>query len=269
LEFPQEDLRLLIDLGLTLVQAKIFLALAQTGTMKVKTIAQVSKVARPDVYRALSKIQEEGLVEKELVRPALFRAIPTEVALTRLMERHTMKNKELKTKTANLIRKYKKKKDSHLPQSDFVFVPSKEALFNKLKKAIDSTQKSIDVSTTCKRFAYACYNLSEPLRNAWNRGVKGRAVIDNTEGNNCETIKKYWRPPCAEIKYIPTVPRTVMAMYDKKEVFIFIKPTAEMNESPALWSNNPSLLAMAEDCFEILWSTAMESPKHHLDSTKD
>ena len=41
----------------------------------------------------------------------------------------------------------------------------------------------------------------------------------------------------------------VMAMYDKKEVFIYIEPTADLEESPALWSNNPSLLALAKDCF--------------------
>jgi hypothetical protein len=33
--------------------------------------------------------------------------------------------------------------------------------------------------------------------------------------------------------------------------------------SPALWSNNPSLIDLAEDHFEILWLTAMESNHHN------
>ena len=34
-------------------------------------------------------------------------------------------------------------------------------------------------------------------------------------------------------------------------------------ESSSLWSNNPSLVAMAEDCFETLWSTAPELAKNN------
>jgi hypothetical protein len=57
------------------------------------------------------------------------------------------------------------------------------------------------------------------------RARKGRVVIDSIEEIQCESIKEFWRAPRAEIRYIPTVPRTVMAMYDKRELFVFTKPT--------------------------------------------
>jgi sugar-specific transcriptional regulator TrmB len=269
LEFPKEDLQSLNDLGLTLVQAKIFLSLSQTETMDAKTISQLSTVARPDVYRALTKLQEAGLIEKEIGRPALFRTIPTEDAFALLMENQSRKHKELKAKTANLSRKYKKSnQSSFFTRHNFVFVPSKKALIKSLKKAIDNSQRSIEVSTSCKRLALAGYSLVENLQNAWDRGVKGRVVIDCCSEKKIESIKKFWRAPWAEIRYLPIVPRTVMAMYDKREAFVFTKPNAQLNESPALWSNVPSLVAMADDYFEILWSTAMEDPEYHLDSTK-
>jgi sugar-specific transcriptional regulator TrmB len=267
LEFPREDLQSLNDLGLTLVQAKIFLSLAQTGTIDAKTISHLSKVTRPDVYRALTKLQEAGLIEKEITRPTLYRTIPTEDAFALLMENQSRKHKELKVKTANLARKYKKSnQNSFSNRSNFVFVPSREALIKSLKKAIDNSQRTIDVSTSCNRLSHAGYSLYENMQKAWDRGVKGRAVIDCC-GEMSESFKKFWRPPWAEIKYVPIIPRTVMAMYDKREVFVFTKPKAQLNESPALWSNVPSLVAMADDYFEILWSTAMETPEYHLDST--
>jgi len=70
----------------------------------------------------------------------------------------------------------------------------------------------------------------------------------------------------ADVRYISKVPRTVMVMYDKKEVFIFVKPNADLKESPALWSNDPSLLAMVKDYFEILWKTAMQIPEYNLNN---
>jgi sugar-specific transcriptional regulator TrmB len=268
LDFPNEDLESLKDLGLTLVQAKIFLSLSQTGTMDAKAISQISNVARPDVYRALTQLQEAGLVEKEIDRPALFRTISTEDAFSLLMENQSRKHKELKAKTANLVSKYKKSnQSSFFNRQNFVFVPSRETLIKRLKKAIDNSQRSIEISTSCKRLSLAGYSLVENLQKAWGRGVKGRAVIDCC-GEKIEIIKKFWRAPWAEIKYVPIVPRTVMAMYDKREVFVFTKPKAQLDESPALWSNVPSLVAMADDYFEILWSTAMENPEYHLDKTK-
>ena len=41
--------------------------------------------------------------------------------------------------------------------------------------------------------------------------------------------------------------------------------TKGLGESPALWSNNPSLLALAQGCFEALWKTAMETPHFSSD----
>ena len=267
MEFSQEDLQSLVDLGLTFVQAKIFLTLIQTGIIKAQTISKLTKVSRADVYRTLAKLQEDGLVEKQISKPALFSAIPEKDAFNLLMERQTLKHRELKFKTANLLRKYQKEKHSSFHQFGFVFVPSREALIKRLNKAIERTHKSIDISTTCKRLTSAGFSLSENLTNAWDRGVKGRAVIDVSEDRECDAIKEFWCAPYAEIRYIPRVPKTVMALYDKTEVFVFTNPSAQLNESPALWSNVPSLVAMATDYFEILWSTAMERPDYHLDGT--
>ena len=135
----------------------------------------------------------------------------------------------------------------------------------RLKKAINSTQTSIDVSTSCKRLTYACDSLFDELQSAWDREVKGRAIINLEEEKQPKIIMKCWRIPYATIRYVSSIPKTVMVNYDNKEVFIFTKPTAELNDSPALWSNDPCIINMAEDYFEILWITALEEPNYNID----
>jgi sugar-specific transcriptional regulator TrmB len=267
LGLPQEDIRTLIELGLTRLQAKVYLALIQYGTMKTKKLAELSEVARPDVYRTLSKLKNMGLVEQEIVKPVRFKAIQTDIALNILLENKKRNYDQLKIKVANLRSKYKKQNNiSFTEESKFVFVPSKEALIHKLRKAIAISENSIDVATSCKRLVTACYCLSEALQEAWDNGVKGRAIINfNTEENKLEIIKKSWRAPNAKIRYINAVPGTIMAKYDNKEVFIFTNPESSLKDSPALWSNNPSVIAMAKDYFEILWTTAMETPDYKID----
>ncbi len=265
MELLSEDHQTLNDLGLTLLQAKVYLALLQSKTMKAGVIAKASQVARPDVYRTLLKLQELGLIEKEIANPAVYRAIPIDITIPILLEHKNKKHDELKAKSTNLLNKYKNGKNgSYCPESSFVFIPSTESLMKRLKKAINSTQKSIDVSTSCKRLTYACDRLFDDLQSAWDREVKGRAIINIKEENQAEIIKRCWSPPSAEIRYIFSIPKTVLAKYDNKEVFIFTKPAADLNDSPALWSNDPSIISMTEDYFEMLWIKAMKEPSYNI-----
>jgi hypothetical protein len=43
-------------------------------------------------------------------------------------------------------------------------------------------------------------------------------------------------------------------------VFIILNPKAGLFDSPALWSNNQSLLSVVQDYFNTLWLAAMEEP---------
>jgi len=266
LELLSEDLQTLNNLGLTLLQAKVYLALLQSEPIKAGMLAKASQVARPDVYRTLLKLLELGLIEKEIATPIVYRAIPIDIALSILLEHKNKQHDELKAKSTNLLNKYKNgKNSSYFPESSFVFVPSKESLMKRLKKAINSTQNSIDVSTSCNRLTYACDSLFDCLQGAWDRGVKGRAIINLEEEKRPKIIMKCWRIPYATLRYVPSIPKTVMVKYDNKEVFIFTRPTAELNNSPALWSNDPSIINMAEDYFEILWITALQEPNYNID----
>jgi hypothetical protein len=49
-----------------------------------------------------------------------------------------------------------------------------------------------------------------------------------------------------------------MAMYDKKEVLIFTFPEADLKDSPALWSDDSSLVGIAEHYFEAMWNRARD-----------
>ena len=56
--------QILTNLGLTPVQARVYLALVESGPLRISAISKASDVARPDVYRILSNLEKIGLVEK-------------------------------------------------------------------------------------------------------------------------------------------------------------------------------------------------------------
>jgi sugar-specific transcriptional regulator TrmB len=262
MDFQDSDIQTFLSLGLNSSEARVLVALYKIGTVEASKIAKASKVDRPDVYRALSDLYKLGLVEKIIAHPSTFRAVPIETGMTILLDHKTKEFIELKVRSASLIRRMNNKRthEEVKQESQFVLIPFREALFKRLEKSIEKAQESIDISTSWKRFNSACYRLVESLEEAWSHGAKGRAVIEEAGESAVEFAKTYWRPPNAEVRQMKVPPKTVMALYDKKEVYIYLMPSADMTDSPALWSNNPSIVAMAEDYFETLWKTAQKLP---------
>jgi sugar-specific transcriptional regulator TrmB len=64
-----ENTDLLLGLGLTLNQAKIYLAILKLEKTTVSEVAKFSKVRREDVYRILPSLEKMGLVERLLGKP--------------------------------------------------------------------------------------------------------------------------------------------------------------------------------------------------------
>ncbi|MCW4016725.1 MAG: hypothetical protein NWF06_10180 [Candidatus Bathyarchaeota archaeon] len=256
------DVQTLTDLGLTSSQAKVYLAICQKKSLDASEISKVSNIARSDVYRIISALQRLALVEKEINYPFKFKAIPIETGLNILFERQSKKHNKLKYKIDSLITKFNNKTLIDEPfqgESKFILVPSKEAIIQRLRESIDKAKKSIDVVTLSKRFMLACSYLSESLEQAWFRGVTGRVVIEETEASLFDVVNTSWQAPSAQVGFVSVIPKTLMAMYDNKEVFIYVKPTVDLKLSPAIWSNNPSLVTLAEDHFEFLWQKARKN----------
>ena len=70
-----------------------------------------------------------------------------------------------------------------------------------------------------------------------------------------DCCRKY---PSLEVRLVSNYPLTSFVIYDKKEIFIIEFSTVNLTESPALWSNCPSLLALANEYFDASWLRAME-----------
>ena len=75
------------QLGLTALQAKIYLAIVFSQKAAVGKIASMSKVARPDVYRVLPSLEENGLVKKIISSPAVYEATPLKQGCDLLLQR--------------------------------------------------------------------------------------------------------------------------------------------------------------------------------------
>jgi sugar-specific transcriptional regulator TrmB len=270
----QEDaVNTLEELGLTMVQAKTYLAIIENNVSTIKEIASTSKVARTDLYRSIRELEEKGLVERVLSKPNRFQAVPIGECVDSLYRRIVERNIELQKKIAKLRNDCKNNENKSLTEanaSKYVLVPKSRAI-ERIGKAIDSTKEYIDVVSSWKRFSTAIFSSANKLEHAWSRGVECRFVIEKPE--SLETLQNGLgscrKNPHCRIRFIPSSPRTVLSIYDGKEGMVIENPIAPLKESSILLSNNRSFISMIHDFFEIVWITAKEDPFFQTDTELD
>jgi len=269
----RDEIQILESFGLTFNEARVFLALTLLGTANVKEISKFSNVAREAVYRVLPRLQKLGLVEKEIAWPTRYTAITLDDAVTVLLALRNKETRDLQEKVKVLLRlKSKKAKMEPLEEtSKFLLVPAKNMLISKIEDELDRAQKSISIVTSNKRFLDAVDIFSEAVGKALSRGVKFRIVTSNVNRVLSPAVLEVGNnDPRIEIRYALSDPKCATSIFDKKEVLIITKPSSELCcESPALWSNNSSLVNIVEDYFEILWMTASEKPEYSINGNQN
>jgi sugar-specific transcriptional regulator TrmB len=257
------ELPVLVNLGLTEVQARLYLALVKFGSSKVLAISKNSNVARPEIYRNLEKLQELGLVEKIIKRPTEYRAIPMNKGLSLLLETKTRKYQKLKAETRLLLRTAEMKetqteqKKNEKPQ--FVLIP-KARIIDRINDAIKKAQLSIDAVISWKRFSHGVISsFTESIEKAKAKKVKIRFIVENPlKTTSKQVIDFFNESKCCQIKCNPNYPETIFGIYDKKEVFIIVFSKADLSGSSALWSDSESIISLASNYFELLWQKAIK-----------
>lgn len=251
LEFQEESIQLMTSLGLTVLEAKVYLTLAKLGKATAKTIAKTSKVAQPDVYRVVSKLENQGLIEREVATPTRFKATTMDEGLALLLQRRDNQSAMLHKKAAEILQDFRENEQNALREETprFVLVPGVHV--HKIRNAVDNAQASVLCFSSVDMFRKVRFITEDVWKKAVKRGLKFQFIIGKPTD---EKIKLDLDPslrnnPCFEIKWTRTL-MPCMILIDNKEVFL----RTEMNlEAPVLWSNNPVIVAMIQEHFETKW----------------
>jgi sugar-specific transcriptional regulator TrmB len=251
----------LTDLGLTLLQAKTYLALAKFGEADVKTIAKASTVARQDIYRIMPTLQKLGLAEQIIAKPTIYKATSIKEGLSILLQNRKKEYTRLQKKTTSLINNFHPntaKIDTQKGDTQFKLT-SEATLFLKMHKSLhQKAQMSIDAIIPLIFDGAAKFNegLSFPKK-AMRRGIKIRLITQKAEnGLKSRELEALGKNSLCELKYLATPVLFGMHIFDNREVTL---ATSE-NGLPSLWSNNRNLVNLAASYFNEIWSKAQEAP---------
>jgi sugar-specific transcriptional regulator TrmB len=250
-------------LGLTILQAKVYLALTELGQATAKEISQIAHEDRAEVYRTVPTLQELGLVEKEITVPTIFVAIPLKEGLHILLEGKTNEYGEIIEETNEFLQQIRKPEEIKplTGESEYVLLPAKEAGAHRFVEELRKAQTSYDCIYTCGDYRDRLANVAKYFKSLLNKGVKIRFLTYKPENRKkvMETIQALKKIGSFEVRYIPKSIIGQFGIIDKKEVFISTSVAPrEPATAPAIWSNNPNLLAIVENYFELMWQTSTE-----------
>jgi sugar-specific transcriptional regulator TrmB len=258
----EENVQTLTHLGLTVSQAKVYLALLALEKATGKIISKYSKVARQEAYRILDELQEKGLVERIIDMPTEFKPIPLKDCIHILIKRKKNEISKTQKEAITLLQKFKEKNSHALQEEEpqFILVPEKESSW-KIGRAIENAQTSVDTIATLNRFRSGMFEFDEIIRRALKKGIKFRTLTNKPEDGNSlpEIAKALIEDPLFKVRYCNQSLSAILGIFDKKELMISISTVRGLGETPTLFSNNLCLLAIAQSYFETMWLTAMKS----------
>jgi HTH-type transcriptional regulator, sugar sensing transcriptional regulator len=265
LEPSFSEQQVLVDLGLTLKQARVYLALARFGISRTLELSKTSNVARPDLYDALEKLQNIGLVEKIIKKPVEYRAAPLSEGLFLLLKTKEDQFEKIRAETEILretVRLDEAKNKNQTENSQFVLIPAGRAVLDKIAASIENAQCTIELVVSWKRFSRGITSsFAESIEKAWAKNVKIRFIVEKPQKGetSMQLVEFFKAKPSSQIRFIQAHPNTIFGIYDKKHVYVIVATRSDLQNSPALWSNNDALISLASDLFETLWLTSKEN----------
>jgi sugar-specific transcriptional regulator TrmB len=263
----QKDTDTLTALGLNSTQAKVYLTLLRLGQTKAKAIWKTSKANRQDIYRILNELERKSLVEKLVVTPAEFRALPIQDGLTSLLREKAQELDNLTEKAKQLIASFATKQNGQEITNEFeiTLVSNKKAYVRRLEQAVITTQKSIDIIDSFDHAKHRGENDYELITKLLEKGVKFRQILNRPkEGQKLSKVltENRNRNKMIEVRFIPKEPLATIRIDDGKRVKI--SATAKYprpEDTPTIYSDSPCLVAILQDYFELLWKEAIEDKK--------
>jgi sugar-specific transcriptional regulator TrmB len=258
----EEEVRTLTQIGFTRNQAKLYITLLNIGKSNGRTISEQSKVPRQEVYRVLDELQEMGLVEKVIALPCEFKAVSMREGLSILLKQKAKVYKEAEEKTEILLRKFEPNEENRHEEKEclFIVVPRKGVLINRIRNEHDNSQRSVDLVTTVRRLLQAIPHCFENYEKALERGVKYRVVTEKPKDEEAflKNIEVLLAKPNFRLRNIRNHPGANVAIFDKKRALVAVFSEANLEESPVIWTNYASFLAIYQAYFENIWVAAQE-----------
>jgi sugar-specific transcriptional regulator TrmB len=251
-----KTIEILMNLGLTYLQAKTYLTLTQLEKAEATKISKASDVARQDIYRIMPTLEKLGLAVKVIGTPILYKATPLKEGSSMLLQKRTNEHTTLQEKIKVLLNSDQERNINSMVHEEtlqFIITSERKLFVKRLEKAFLEA-KTCEMIFPARGLKSMLFNSFQCLKMAIKKGTKIRIITEKTEGtlisNKLQTLKKN---PLFEIKFASSPIDCGIIIFNNEEVNMRISSSGEV---PSLYTDSPQLVKVAQMIFEGMWNDA-------------
>jgi sugar-specific transcriptional regulator TrmB len=258
---PDENVSILVHLGLSQLEAKVYLALFRSKNPTAWTISKISGISRPDVYRVLGNLEETGFVEKIVSKPQKFHPIPAEEVVSTLLERRKRQNEQLQKEASRLAQALQGKtaNEETDDKCGFILISGRNSVHSKAEKMLRSAQECICCLGFPRRIFSWLSFCSSTLEEVLAKKVDCRVIMPKFEEDVGDALKSLGKRPNFSVRLILERPETAFSIWDRKEILIDTSAIDTAAPAPVLWSDNKCIVTLCQEYFEYLWLKAKKT----------
>jgi sugar-specific transcriptional regulator TrmB len=254
----------LLDFGLTVNQAKIYLTIAQSGLTSVGRVAEATHLHRQDIYKILPKLEQMGLIAKTVETPLMIEAIPVETALHSLIttERKKMKEKIVcmeanVKKLISAIRKQQERSKETAENTRFVLLTTDAEIKNMMDYSFGKASIGCDMVLSLDMLKHWMHLFRRRFQTIAKNSARTRLIVETHSSQDSvkETIEEV-KPKMGifAAKLFCKKNSIPYWIIDHKEAWINRKKMTPAGFPCVLWTNCENIVQFREEKFAEAWN---------------
>ena len=253
----KDDAEVLRGLGLTLVQAEVYLTLARMGKATIKSLSHAIEMDRANVYRIIQKLFDLNLIQEIITTPTMYQSVPLQEVVPVLLKQKEAEYIKIRSKSKRLLKKRKQENGkSSFEESQFILIPKGSGIIRKVNEMTARVEKS-----HCTLFYWSDFkeiDLYEMWKSMLDKGVMITALVHLEEGEEFPTkLLNLKKNDLFRIRRVHSPIMSSISIFDGKEAFVSTMPKI-VSGPPSLWINNSNLVTIFQVYFDSLWDNSEE-----------
>jgi sugar-specific transcriptional regulator TrmB len=259
-EDGQGHVEQLTRLGMTMYEAKAYLALIRRGSSTAAEVARIAGVPRQRIYDVLASLVERGLASTRPGRVVKYVASPPDSAIERLVGDHKRALDELERGANQMITQlapaFKEGQGVTDPLDYIEVLRDRRAINERFAELQEEIKTEILVFT---KPPYATPPQEEEKGVEVAREHKARSVYEFSIFDDAETIEgvRHFIDAGEEARFVEELPLKLVIIDQRYVMFGMEDPVAGGSELTMVVVEHPSLAATLKVAFEAVWSQGL------------
>lgn len=267
-------LKTLESLGLTQLDAQVYIFLGKRGLQKAVDIAKFLRVSKQTAYRAIKNLESKGIITATLEHPSRFSAVPFEKVLDLFVKAKTEEVHQIEQDKKGLLSDWQSialtEPSNQSPK--FTIIEGRRFIYPRLKQMVEDTKSQLSIISTvpglmrADRFGL----LDAAFNHASKTNTKFRFLTELSD-ENLRAMKMLVEGMPKESGFEGRTPElglsliSRMLIRDDEEVAFFVSQESDKTGRDAddlcLWTNSNAIVNSFRAVFEDLWHNSTDIQK--------